>query len=88
MSKHTEVVLHWAAAVNTVMLGLLAFFPQAARQVPVIGPPWSYLFGASFGVTPEAGVRQRRNYGSLQVPYVWLPPQVLQGSWSRQPHWP
>jgi hypothetical protein len=51
MSNRTEIVLHWAAAVNTVVLGLLAFLPQTARQVPAIDPPWSYLFGAVFGVT-------------------------------------
>ena len=51
MSKRTETVLHWAAAVNTVVLGLLAFLPQTAHQAPTIGPPWSYLFGAAFGVT-------------------------------------
>ena len=51
MIDRKEIVLHWAAAINVVVLGLLAFLPESARRTPTIGPPWSYLLGAVLGVT-------------------------------------
>lgn len=51
MSERTETVLHWAAAVNILMLGLLAIFPESWHGGHSIGAPWSYVFGAALGVT-------------------------------------
>src|SRR5579871_362516 len=51
MSNRKEMMLHWAAAVSIVVLGLLALFPEVSRRTPAIGAPWNYLFGAVLGVT-------------------------------------
>ena len=51
MSNRKEILLHWAAAVSVLILGLLALFPEASRRTPTIGAPWNYVFGAALGVT-------------------------------------
>jgi heme/copper-type cytochrome/quinol oxidase subunit 4 len=51
MNDSKEIVLHWAAALSVLVLGLLALFPEAARRTPIIGAPWNYVFGAALGVT-------------------------------------
>lgn len=51
MSDRKEIMLHWAAAVSVLVLGLLALFPEASRRTPMIGAPWNYVFGAVLGVT-------------------------------------
>jgi hypothetical protein len=51
MTDRTETVLHWAAAVSAVVLGLLAFLPEGLRERQLVGPPMNYLIGAILGVT-------------------------------------
>ncbi len=46
-----EVLLHWAAAVSVVILGLLALFPEASHHAQVIGEPWNYIVGGVLGLT-------------------------------------
>lgn len=51
MSDRSERILHWAAAVSAVILGLLATFPQSWHERETIGAPWSYLVGAILALT-------------------------------------
>jgi hypothetical protein len=50
MNRTRELIFRWAAAVNVVVLGLLALFPYASRNVAIIGEPWNYLLGAVLAV--------------------------------------
>jgi hypothetical protein len=48
MSKRTEALLHWVAAVTVFLLGLLAFFPRGVHRISALGAPWSFLLNAAF----------------------------------------
>lgn len=69
MSERTETVLHWAAAVNVVVLGLLAIFPESWHEGHTIAAPWSYLLGAAFGVT-------------LAGFHFWMLIECVRGRWT------
>src|SRR5262245_30288470 len=50
MNDRTEILLHWAAAVSVVVLGLLAVAPESLRHVPPLEGPLRYLIGGTFSV--------------------------------------
>jgi hypothetical protein len=69
MSQRTEVGLHWAAAVSTMVLGLLAVFPQSWHGSSPIAAPWSYIFGGILGVT-------------LVGFHFWMLVECVRGRWT------
>ena len=69
MSQRTEVGLHWAAAASTMVLGLLAMFPDSwHKNVPTINP-WGYIFGAIIGIT-------------LVGFHLWMLVECVRGRWT------
>jgi hypothetical protein len=48
-SERKEVLLHWGAAVSTMVLGLLVIFPPSCNEHALISAPWRYIFGGIFG---------------------------------------
>jgi hypothetical protein len=69
MSRRIEVALHWAAAVSTMVLGLLVVFPDSWHRSSPIAAPWSYLFGAIFGIT-------------LVGFHLWMLVECVRGRWT------
>jgi hypothetical protein len=49
-SDRREFLLHWAAAVSTMVIGLLAIFPGSYHEHALIAAPWRYIFGGIFGI--------------------------------------